>query len=409
MNAHASTTVPVSHPATGAGSADPTGSPGIQHPRQSNESTTPDTAGGLTARTGVAPPDPALVWRLQSERSEAAISLLLNTSPGSVMADADRKRLRALIAKVQGRLRTGSPSEEIANLLTVLDRMADAAVAEETGASLAIFVNGTVAERLRLPVQVSERIVIEPTFATRDLVRAMHRTPPHAVLVLSEREAHLYTGVAGKLQRAVARTFPMSRGTGVSGQTDGPGSEDTKLPAFLDTVDTALGAYLAVHPTPVVVVAPATVLSTFTGLSCNLARLAGTLTGDLATVSLAELSTRIGPIIESYLRSRQQEAFQLLERRTAQERTASGIAAAWLAARRERPEMLAVEEGLFVPARLSADGDYVTPAEGVEHPDVIDDLVDELIETVLHRGGWIALVGDGELAAHDGVALTVRR
>jgi hypothetical protein len=81
---------------------------------------------------------------------------------------------------------------------------------------------------------------------------------------------------------------------------------------------------------------------------------------------------------------------------------------AWLAARRERVEMLAVEEGLFFPARLSADGDVLTPATDVEHPDVLDDAVDELIETVLARGGWVALVRDGGLAAHGGVAVTLR-
>jgi hypothetical protein len=39
---------------------------------------------------------------------------------------------------------------------------------------------------------------------------------------------------------------------------------------------------------------------------------------------------------------------------------------------------------------------------------VCDDAVDELIETVISRGGWIALVADGALP--DGrVALALRR
>ena len=82
--------------------------------------------------------------------------------------------------------------------------------------------------------------------------------------------------------------------------------------------------------------------------------------------------------------------------------------AVWLAARAERPEMLAVEEGLFYPARLSADGDLLTPASDVDHPEVLDDAVDEVIETVLHRGGWIALVEDGALADWDRIVLTTR-
>jgi hypothetical protein len=111
----------------------------------------------------------------------------------------------------------------------------------------------------------------------------------------------------------------------------------------------------------------------------------------------------------SYLRSRQQEALALLEDRTSAKRVVSGISSAWLAAQAERPEMLAVEEGYFYPARVDATGQLLSPADDIEHPDVIDDAVDELIEAVLHRGGWVALVEDGALAHHDRVALTLRR
>ncbi len=69
--------------------------------------------------------------------------------------------------------------------------------------------------------------------------------------------------------------------------------------------------------------------------------------------------------------------------------------------------MLAVEEGFTYPARLSPDGDFLTPADDVSHPDVVDDVVDELIETVLLRGGWVAFVPDGALAEHGRVALAL--
>jgi hypothetical protein len=113
--------------------------------------------------------------------------------------------------------------------------------------------------------------------------------------------------------------------------------------------------------------------------------------------------------MEGYLRSRQLEALALLEERVGGRRAVSGIASAWLAAQADRPEMLAVEEGYFYPARVDGSGELLSPAYDVEHPDVIiDDAVDELIETVLRRGGCVALVEDGALADHDRVALTLR-
>ena len=118
----------------------------------------------------------------------------------------------------------------------------------------------------------------------------------------------------------------------------------------------------------------------------------------------------IRPVLESYLRSRQDEALRHLAARSEGYRVASGVQSVWLAARTEFPEMLAVEEGLFYPARLSGDGDYLLHAEDVEHPEVLDDAVDEIIEIVLQRGGWVALIEDGALPAeHDRIALTLRR
>ncbi|MFR9801781.1 hypothetical protein ACL02T_05665 [Pseudonocardia sp. RS010] len=49
---------------------------------------------------------------------------------------------------------------------------------------LALFASATRTARFDLPVEVTDRCIIDPTFATRDLVRALHRTPRHVVLLL---------------------------------------------------------------------------------------------------------------------------------------------------------------------------------------------------------------------------------
>jgi hypothetical protein len=197
--------------------------------------------------------------------------------------------------------------------------------------------------------------------------------------------------------------FPMSLDT-----LDGRPRDDASLIAVLRGVDLSLGAYLRLHPAPVVIVGPQTVVTTFRTHSRSLDRLAGCVYGGFDDASLGEIARRTSPVLGRYLASREQAALDLLEQRRAEHRTAEGISATWLAARVQRPEMLVVEESFRYPARLSADGDQVTPAGDFEAPDVIDDLVDELIETVLTRGGWVALAQDGRLADRGRVALTLR-
>ncbi|PRC49892.1 hypothetical protein C6A85_72390, partial [Mycobacterium sp. ITM-2017-0098] len=105
-----------------------------------------------------------------------------------------------------------------------------------------------------------------------------------------------------------------------------------------------------------------------------------------------QLVELIRPVLEDYLKSRGREALDHIENRARTGRVLRDMDSAWLAARWERPEMLVVEEHYYYPARLDATGDILVPADDVDHPDVIDDAVDELIEIVLRRGGWIALV-----------------
>jgi hypothetical protein len=67
--------------------------------------------------------------------------------------------------------------------------------------------------------------------------------------------------------------------------------------------------------------------------------------------------------------------------------------------------MLAVEVDFFFPARISPDGDSLQAANDVEHPDVVD----ELVEQVLARGAWVALIEPGGIPDNQRVALTTRR
>jgi hypothetical protein len=293
-------------------------------------------------------------------------------------------------------------------MVSALEVAVDEAAAGATSAAIAIYLSPGTARTLHLPVPVRDRVVVDPTFATRDLVRCLHRTPRHVVLALSSAEARLFDGVAGTLRPAAGSAFPMRAERQPRSDASRPRLAASDTAAFLRTVDRALGTHLRVHPAPLVLVGPSALLAEFSRVSANVGRLAGTVAANVATDPLPELASRIRPILETYLLSREQEALDLLERRAGVGRSVSGMAACWLAARRERPEMLAVEQGLFYPARVSPDGDTIEAAWDVEHPEVLDDAVDELIEQVLERGGWVALVEDGALAVHGGVALSLR-
>lgn len=67
-----------------------------------------------------------------------------------------------------------------------------------------------------------------------------------------------------------------------------------------------------------------------------------------------------------------------------------------------------VEEDFHYPARLGPSGLLLRPVDDPTAPDVIDDSVDELIETVLASGGRVVFVDNGALEVHQHIAMILR-
>lgn len=339
------------------------------------------------------------------------ISVLLPTEPGPHLAGPDAQRLRELVAEVGDRLReSGVLSPE--PLMRKLEEQSRLAAGQPTGCGLAIYVSLALARTFRLPQTVTARVVVEPTFATRPLVAALHRMPPHAVLVLHVTCAHLYAAADGGL-RPAGQVDPFAGGGNVRLPRPGdPGAETAReelTESYLRAVDRMLGGYRADHPSPLVLVGEPDLLEAFASISRHLERLAGRLasTDHLTALDLALASAEA---VEGYLRTRRQDALGQLESafNGRPGDVASGIDGCWRALGSRRPAMLLVEENFVCPgASAQARTDAGHPA-APSHTEV-HDLVDDLMEQVILRGGQLALVRDGDLAAHGRIALISRR
>lgn len=348
-------------------------------------------ASSLTPTTAT----PSDVVALQAVRASTAVTVLMNTTPRPIMANDSAEALLRLVDRAEARLRVEAPPDVTDAIVGDLRDLAHGAAAAPTRHAVALYANEAIRRSFVLPVPVRDRVVVDPTFATRDLVRSLHRTPRHALLVLTAEEARLFAGSDGALVPVTQHGFPLRADT-----CRGAGG-------FMRAVDKALAMHLRSRPSPVVLAGVDRLTGEFRRRSRATTRWAGSIPGSHLTRRLPELADLTRPVLEEYLRSREQESLRLLADTPAR-RTASGLDAVWLAARRERPEMLVVEEDLFQPARLSDDGDHLLGVDDPEEPGVLDDVVDEVIEAVLRRGGWVALAAPRALHTHGGIALTVR-
>ena len=319
------------------------------------------------------------------------ISVLLPTEPAPRMTSADLDRLQALVAEVDQQLREQGVTRR-AHLLRKLHDQVGRSAAQPTDRALVIYVSLAVSRAFRLPQAVQARVVVEPTFATRALVSALHRMPPHVVLVLQPTVAHLYAAADGGL-RLVGRCTP----------------ERTR--AYLREVDRMLGDYRAEHPSPLVLAGSPHLLDRFCGLSRNLDRLAGRVDPRDQETAL-DLALAGAEAIEDYLRTRREDALDQLDHalRDRPGDVASGIDQCWRSVQMRAPGMLLVEENYISPGtpELLSGANSTATSLNQDGSWLVHDLVDDLMEHVILRGGQLALVGDGELAGHDRIALVSR-
>lgn len=345
------------------------------------------------------------VAELTATSGYPCISLLMPTQPAARLTPADFDHLHRLAAEVDRTL----GEQEVAgreHLMARLSAEAQRAATQPADHALAIYVSPALTRSFRLPQSVAPRAVVEQTFATRPLISALHRMPPHVVLVLHSTCAHLYAAADGGLH-PVDEVDPF-RGSGRI-RLPAPGDPDADevgrdlSTSYLQAVDRMLGDYRAGHPSPLVLAGSPRLLDRFCALSGNLERLAGRLSTDEEDTAF-DLVMACTWALDEYLKNRREEAMEKLSKALGSRPAgvATGIDDCWRALPSRAPRMLLVEESFVSPGLAIEGPGHETARVGVSD---VHDLVDDLIEQVILQGGQLALVRDGDLRAHGRIAL----
>lgn len=332
------------------------------------------------------------------------VSILINTTPGARMSEDDKHRLQAQSRDVLRRLELESDQGLVAVLTSRLRVGVDKAFRGPTDASLALFVSESTVRVFHLPVPVEDRVVIDPTFATRDVVVAVQSNPRFLLLHMDARSASLYRYNQKYLEPVLSGDFPALRAGRVR-----TGRDLERQRAFLRTVDAGLARHLAAQDLPVVLVGGERILAEFLKVTRNASQVSGMARGIHSRPALHELEDMGRSVMADHVADLSAAAQDTLYARLRAKRAVTGLLGCWHAAATSQPELLVVESGFAMAARTVAGGRYVEPSDDDEHPEVIDDAVDDLMEKVLRAGGFVSVVPDGTLREHGRVALTLAR
>ncbi|MEU0808296.1 chemotaxis protein [Streptomyces sp. NPDC005970] len=369
---------------------------------------------GLTSRTLTA---------LRARRPYPAVTITLPTHRREPYRPADTVRLRNLIAEAKRRLEADPdvPREARYDISGQLDRaLADVDLRYALD-SLVICAAKDENEVWSLPRAAPERVVFSDTFLTRNLVAARERTRPYWVLAVAVDRTTLWRGSDGNLVEERAAGFPLE-----PERTDNPDAEreervgdvpgpydDEGTRTYLRQVDTALDALLTTDPLPLYLVglAPALSLLEEVGSAAKAAD-SRVVKGGLQHGPARALADALRPALREQAARHTGRVLERIGMAQGRRAFAAGLEEVWQVSKEGRIELLAVEENYQRTVRVA--GEHLTPVDPEEGSPaelgaaVLEDIVDEIIETALDTGAEVAFVPDDSLAAHERIAAVLR-
>jgi hypothetical protein len=337
----------------------------------------------------------ALLDQLQQMRSWPSLTVVFNTTRGAIITDSERATGHRLIQEASDRL--GSPDGDVNDelrdrLIAELHQLLGSQTEVRSGHAIALCASPEYAAAVALGGRVEERVVIDETFATRDLVADLNRTASYRVTTVSESTIRTFVGDRTRLAEERGDAWPVVR------------AEESNDTVWSRQVSDQLRSLDAAFPLPTVLV----------GVKRTLARVVedsdvtmiGEVTGNHDRTGAAELHTLVWPVVLDWIGQREQRALDRLDDARSGRRYASGVDEIWPLATDKRIELLVVESGYTLSAHIGDNGqlDRSPNADGR----VTDDVIDEAIEAVLQSGGKITMVADGTLDDHGRVAAVLR-
>jgi hypothetical protein len=352
--------------------------------------------------------------RLQGQQDYPSLSLLAPTHRTAPANKKDRIVVKNLAAEGVKRLQSEFKKREVASLVQNLNRLVDRVDWEHSLEGVALFASREVATAIQLPFRPKARVVIDATFATRDLVYSLNRSPRYRVLVLTEKPTRLFDATTNVLTEYTAKPFPMVH-KGPGGASRLPGGQGINRSAvrdeshrqFFRAVDDALAAIQKEDHLPVVVVGVDRYLAFYQEVTKDPDAIVGVVAGSHDDPNPTALGKLVWPVFKSGSTLRRTRALARLGEAVSSNRHASAIDQVWRASFDKRCQILLVETGFEYAADLAPNGDRLLPYSG-RGAAALDDAVDEVIEQVIAAGGEVFFYDPGVLDVHQRIAAVLR-
>jgi len=349
-----------------------------------------------------------MLKKLAAHSGEASVTIIAKTHRTRPDNLQDPILIKNLIKEAEQRLVAEYDRNVADDRMNKLHKLAAGIDYDKSLDGLILVAGAETAEVLHLPVTVENRVVIDQTFATRDLVRTIQEQSEYYVLVLNRQEAKLIKAFNDQVVEEVGKPFPIENNdlyaTNKQKLSTAKGT-DNLIEEFFNRVDKEVQAIWKLHRLPVILAAEDRNYEHYIKMADN-PIVVGNLNMKHNDEKPHEIVSKAWPVLQKYMHTKNEQRISELKLAVGHQKYMSDLSDIWRAINEGRGETLFVKRGYFQPARI--ENESIVLVDSPNGASVVDDIVDELIELNLQHGGDTVFMEGNELDAFHGVALTAR-
>ncbi|MEO9299157.1 hypothetical protein [Devosia alba] len=363
-------------------------------------------------------PDRAELAALMEARADACVSIYLATTAQTQDIDKARIEFGNLTKQASQQLEdAGFDKRRLASLHELFDDIADDdAFWRFQATSLAVLATPDRVRTFRLANRVNSSVAVSDRFHLKPLLRAV--TFPHAavVLALSENAVRAVEIAAdSEVHELKIADLPKDAASAVGKSTindrshsrriHGSEGQKVQLTKYIRVVEGALRPVLAGKGLPLILAATEPLASLFRSVA-NLEALPGTVTGEIDTMSEANLADAARPVLDKYYRTKIDAFFERFEARASDGRATTDMSDAARAATFGAIDTLLVDMDSVVNGTVDDESGAIVFSE--EEGAASYGIVDEIASRAWLSGAQVMAVRKEDLPEGQELAAILR-
>ena len=341
---------------------------------------------------------------------EGCVTIILNTHRTKPDYLKDSIQLKNLVKEAEDRLTGTFEKRVVRSIMEKLNRLVEKIDHSQNLESLIIFANQNFTDYTRLTISSENRVVIDQTFATRELVRAMHQQAAYYVLVLSRQKARLIEASNDKVVQELKRDFPLVNNlyTTDRARLSTNKGQDNLIEEFFNRVDKVVTETTRDHPLPLVLATENRNYEYYLKIADNKDLIIGYINRNRDDETAHDIVKDAWEEVLELAKKKNQARIDELHQAVGQNKFVSDYSEIWNAIQQGRGKTLFVKRRYYQPALIEGNKILLVDEIDKDQKGIVDDIIDEMIEQNLAFGGDTVFVEGNEIESFQNIALVTR-